>query len=119
MLSELERDPKAKCPHVFLNRNGEPYKLISTVFDDAVSRADIEDFHFHDLRHTFASRLVMAGVDLRSVQILMGHKTISMTLRYSHLAPEHLRKAVQSLDFRKKSHQFSQHPSVAAANQNR
>ena len=77
--------------NVFLNSNGEAYRLVSTVFDEAVERANITDFHFHDLRHTFASRLIMAGVDLRTVQVLMGHKTINMTLRYSHLSPDHLR----------------------------
>jgi hypothetical protein len=49
------------------------------------------------LRHNFASRLVMAGVDLRTVQQLMGHKAIGMTLRYAHLAPEHQLSAVQNL----------------------
>ncbi len=100
---------------VFLNSNGEAYKLVSTVFDEAVERANITDFHFHDLRHTFASRLIMAGVDLRTVQILMGHKTIAMTLRYSHLSPDHLRGAVEKLNLGKKSHQFLQHPDVAAS----
>ncbi|MFI0608658.1 MAG: tyrosine-type recombinase/integrase [Anaerolineae bacterium] len=54
----------------------------------------IEDLHWHDLRHTFASRLVMAGVPLRYVQELMGHRTLAMTERYSHLAPGKLREAV-------------------------
>src|SRR5207253_6509019 len=48
-------------------------------------------------RHDFASRLVMAGVDLRTVQELMGHKTIQMTVRYAHLAPKHQLAAVQRL----------------------
>ena len=48
-------------------------------------------------RHTFASRLVMAGVDLRTVQELMGHKTITMTVRYAHLAPAHQREAIERL----------------------
>ena len=54
------------------------------------------DVTFHDLRHTFASRLVMAGVELPTVQDLMGHKDIRMTLRYTHLVPEHLRAVVES-----------------------
>jgi site-specific recombinase XerD len=52
---------------------------------------------FHTLRHTYASWLVMAGVDLYTVQRLMGHKDITMTQRYAHLAPEHLDKAVNVL----------------------
>jgi hypothetical protein len=57
-----------------------------------------KDFTFHDLRHTFASRLVMAGVDVPTVQALMGHKTITMTLRYTHLTNAHKRQAVQVLE---------------------
>ncbi len=49
--------------------------------------AGIAKFTWHCLRHTFASRLIMAGVDLRTVQELMGHKTIQMTCRYAHLGP--------------------------------
>jgi integrase len=64
----------------------------------ALRRAGIEDLRFNDLRHTFASRLVMSGVDLYRVQTLMGHKTPAMTLRYAHLSPEHLRAAVATLD---------------------
>jgi site-specific recombinase XerD len=66
-------------------------------FEEALEVAALQNFRWHDLRHTFASRLVMAGVDLRTVQELMGHKTISMTVRYSHLAPKHLQEAVERL----------------------
>src|SRR5262249_20254888 len=66
-------------------------------FEHAVREAEIVDFHWHDLRHTFASRLMMAGVDLRTVQELIGHKTITMTVRYSHLTPAHLQEAVDRL----------------------
>ena len=63
-----------------------------------LTRAGVEGLRFHDLRHTFASRLAMRGVDLYRVQILMGHKTQAMTLRYAHLSPDHLRAAVAMLD---------------------
>ena len=66
-------------------------------FESCVRSADIENFTWHDLRHTFASRLVMAGVDLSSVQKLLGHKSILMTMRYAHLAPGHLQDAVEKL----------------------
>jgi len=66
-------------------------------FGRACRAAGITDFHWHDLRHTFASHLVMAGVDLRTVQDLLGHKTLAMTLRYSHLAPAHKATAVARL----------------------
>lgn len=59
--------------------------------------AGLADLRFHDLRHTFASRLVMAGVDLVTVKELMGHKTLAMTLRYAHLSPSHQRQAVERL----------------------
>jgi len=72
--------------------------FVSRVFLPALRRAKIGNFHWHDLRHTFASRLVMAGVDLRTVQELLGHKTLAMTLRYAHLSPAHQLEAVQRLN---------------------
>jgi site-specific recombinase XerD len=67
-------------------------------FEPCLKNAKIASFSWHCLRHTFASRLVMAGVDIRTVQELLGHKTIGMTVRYSHLAPKHTLAAVQRLD---------------------
>jgi site-specific recombinase XerD len=64
-------------------------------FEPVIADAKVADFHWHDLRHTFASRAVMAGVDLRSVQDLLGHKSILVTCRYSHLAPTHQLAAVE------------------------
>ncbi len=82
---------------VFVGRGGERLSSPRHWFEDAVRLAAISDFTWHCLRHTFASRLVMAGVDLRTVQELMGHKTISMTCRYAHLAPSHKLAAVERL----------------------
>jgi site-specific recombinase XerD len=66
-------------------------------FTKVAAAAGLGNFRWHDLRHTFASRLVMAGVPLRTVQELLGHKTITMTLRYSHLDPGHMQDAVDRL----------------------
>ncbi len=71
---------------------------IHKTFNRLTAKVKINDVRFHDLRHTFASHLVMNGVDLVTVQQLMGHGSINMTMRYSHLAPEHRPKAVKVLD---------------------
>jgi site-specific recombinase XerD len=71
---------------------------LTAAFKRACKRAGIEDIRFHDLRHSFASHLIMGGVNLRTVQTLLGHKDLRMIMRYSHLSPERLREAVQNLD---------------------
>jgi integrase len=86
-------------PYVFYDKaTGKPYKDVRRSFATACRRAGIRDFRFHDLRHTFASHLVMAGVDITTVKELLGHKSLTMTLRYAHLAPSHKVKAVGVLD---------------------
>jgi len=65
----------------------------------AVRLSGLSDITLHTLRHTFASHLVMSGVDLPTVQRLMGHKDIKTTMRYAHLAPDHLRMGMAMLDF--------------------
>jgi len=82
---------------VFLNMQGEPLRGYKHWFDPAAKEAGIRDFTWYCLRHTFASRLVMAGVHLKTVADLMGHKTIQMTMRYAHLAPAHQLAAVECL----------------------
>ncbi|MGA2744968.1 MAG: site-specific integrase [Candidatus Sulfotelmatobacter sp.] len=82
---------------VFVSIHAEPLKGYKHWFDRAAKEAGVTDFTWYCLRHTFASRLVMHGVDLRTVAELMGHKTIQMTMRYAHLAPAHKQAAVECL----------------------
>ena len=71
----------------------DPAKWFREVLEDA----GIKDFRWHDLRHTFASRLAMAGVPIRHIADLMGHSEIQTTMRYAHLQPGHLADAVERL----------------------
>ena len=82
---------------VIRNAQGEALCGPRYWFEKAVLKAGIEGFHWHDLRHTFASRLTMAGVGLRAVQDALGHKSVAMTVRYSHLAPDFLQDVVDKL----------------------
>lgn len=96
-----EHNLKGKEP--VRNRKGlapvaEDLSNIKRSFVSAVVRAGIEDFKFHDLRHTFASHMIMRGASLKEVQEILGHKTMTMTLRYAHLSQEHKRKAVNLLN---------------------
>jgi integrase len=71
-----------------------PKALLSNAthrFKSLCRKVDVKPLRFHDLRHTFASCLAMAGMDLRTIQELMRHKSIQMTMRYAHLHPEHLK----------------------------
>ena len=86
-------------PYVFYNPGtDEPYTMVTRSFASALKKAKITDFKFHDLRHTFASHLAMAGVELITIKELLGHKDITMTLRYAHLAPAQKKRAVNILD---------------------
>jgi integrase len=86
--------------HVFRRRNGEPFKdsTVRKPFQKALKKSGIEDFRWHDMRHCFASSLVMAGVDLNVVRELLGQADLKMTLRYSHLSPTAKTRAVNVLD---------------------
>src|SRR2546425_1158883 len=88
--------PKTEGP-VFRKANGDGWGSIRTGFERACREARLGDFRFHDLRHTCASWLVMAGRSLKEVQELLGHRTFAMTLRYAHLSPDRLREAVNAL----------------------
>jgi integrase len=77
---------------------GERLNNVRKSWGGIIRKAKIQKFRFHDLRHTFASKLVMAGVDLNTIRELLGHSTMEMTLRYAHLAPEHKAAAVAVLN---------------------
>jgi integrase len=90
------------CPYVFAHtagRNaGQPVKDVKNGFHTALEIAEIKDFTWHDLRHTFASWLIMKGASLRSVAELLGHRGLRMVMRYAHLSPAYLSSEVALLD---------------------
>lgn len=83
---------------VFPSKNGQKMDNIQTSWENIRKDAKIENFRWHDMRHHFASRLVMNGVLLNTVRELLGHTNLEMTLRYAHLAPEQKERAVAVLD---------------------
>jgi len=76
-----------KSRYVFPSQAGGRLEDVKSAWLNLLERAKIEGFRWHDMRHDFASRLVMAGVPLNTVRDLLGHADIKMTLRYAHLAP--------------------------------
>ena len=94
--------PLNRSALVFPNSEGKrDLRWPEKIFPAAVADAEIDDFRFHDLRHTFASRLAMENVDLLTIRDLGGWKTLSMVQRYSHLSPGHRRSAIERLATRK------------------
>jgi integrase len=83
--------------YVFAGNKGKRMTTITTAWRTLRKLAKLRNFHFHDLRHHFASRLVQSGVDLNSVRELLGHSDIKMVLRYAHLAPGGLATAVEKI----------------------
>jgi Phage integrase family len=78
-------------------KTGEPLENGRHWFDDALMEAGIKNFRWHDLRHTFASRLRMKGAPLEDIADLLGHKSLTMTRRYAHLGPNKLHAVVSLL----------------------
>lgn len=96
-LQQLCEDSDEEQARVFVGQRGTPLKKPRHWWDKVLKEAEIEDFRWPDLRHMFASRLVMAGVDLRTVAQLLGHRTLQMVMRYSHLSQSHELAAVERL----------------------
>ena len=91
---------KKETGYVFLNEDGTPFdsqRLIRQL-DKVREKTKLRKFTWHSLRHTFASQLAMRGAPLHAVQALLGHSTISTTMRYTHVAPSALRSAIDLLD---------------------
>jgi integrase len=96
ILKEWEKQ-SVESELVFSNNDGKPFDTLKTAWKHLMEAAKIKKFRWHDMRHHFASKLVMAGVDLNTVRELLGHSEMTMTLRYAHLAPEHKASAVEKL----------------------
>lgn len=96
-LNQWRQQSSAKNELVFPSAKGKKIVEIKTAWAKLLKDAKIEHFRWHDMRHDFASRLVMAGIDLNTVRELLGHADLKMTLRYAHLAPEHKAAAVEKL----------------------
>jgi len=80
-----------------VNRYNKAWTSWRTAFENAVERAGLKDFGFHDLRHCYGSWLAKNGVDLKARMELMRHKTPAMTMGYSHLSVEYKRQAIAVL----------------------
>ncbi|TBN46709.1 site-specific integrase [Pseudomonas sp. BGI-2] len=89
------KDQTSDKGFVFPGKDGHRLDNVKKSWDGLLTLAKIEGFRWHDLRHTFASKLVMAGVPLNTVRELLGHSDLAMTLRYAHLAPDSKAAAVE------------------------
>lgn len=99
LIQQLYKKNKFKAGLIFPSKNNQPFNNIKRSWSSLLKKANITQFRWHDLRHHFASKLVMAGIDLNTVRELLGHSDIKMTLRYAHLAPEHKINAVKKIDW--------------------
>lgn len=96
---ELQKIGVKKTGYVFINpKTGKPYTTIKNGFNKALEKAGIENFRFHDLRHTVGTRLVANGADLMTVKEYLAHSQLSTTQRYMHPTPENMKRATAILD---------------------
>ena len=101
LMMERSKVPRVDTDLVFHSRvDRHKHFDFRRPFQMVLRAAQIEDFRWHDLRHCAASYLVMAGVDMRTVAEILGHKTLQMTQRYTHLSPEHLKDAVAKMNLK-------------------
>ena len=98
ILLEMYEVRRRDCDWVFPRADGQAPLDFRKRFYHAVKAAGLEDFHFHDLRHTTASYLAMQGASLREIAEVLNHKTLTVTKRYAHLSQEHTKKLLNRLD---------------------
>jgi integrase len=98
LFKDIRKRNQLRSDYVFCDKIGKPFTEIKRSFHAALRKAGIENFRFHDLRHTFASHFIMRGGTVKEVQEILGHKSMTMTLRYAHLSQEHKKKAVNLLN---------------------
>lgn len=101
LLNYLEKE-NIKSGYIFLNKNRTKFLYMRGALQEAIKDAGLKDFHIHDLRHTFASKAAEEGASLLEIAILLGHKSLVMARRYSHLTQQHTdniaRKAAQAMN---------------------
>lgn len=110
LLRELEAARQPAVQWVFPNPDGTRPRRIATAWHKSIQRAGMQDFHFHDLRHTCASWLAMSGASLRDIAEILGHSTIQQTMLYAHLTQGHTDKVVERM-----TQQFLNNPAQQGA----
>ena len=98
LLKALKRVRQPDTSYVFPSQDGARHAQVRMSWYAALERAQVEDFRFHDLRHCAASYLAMGGASLLDISTILGHKTLAMVQRYSHLSDEHTRVVVEKMN---------------------
>ncbi len=95
VLNELDKNTE----YVFINpQTNAPYVDIKNAFHSVLKKANIENFRFHDFRHTAATRMLEKGADIRTVQEILGHSSVVVTQRYTHTTPQYKKSAIDLLN---------------------
>lgn len=97
ILESLNKVRRIDSLYVFARKDGRQPQDIRKKWEQAVAKADLDDFRFHDLRHTAASNLAMSGASLLEIAEILGHKTLAMVKRYSHLTEGHTAEVMERL----------------------
>ncbi len=98
LIEELSKIRPINTPYVFPSLDGSKPMDIRDAWNKAVERANLEDFRFHDLRHTAASYLAMNGATLVEIAEILGHKTLDMVKKYAHLTDQHTAKLLERMN---------------------